>query len=407
VRIRRRALSHAPAAAEHSHGPEELGHRLVEALDVRLDDRAVSQHVHGFHSYPARLHPDTARLLLETLSTGRDRVLDPFCGSGTVLVEGRRLGRQTTGIDANPFAVALARLKTSRIDADQAARLLAAAEKIASHADERRKSRAGPTHSYGPEDRELYEVHVLLELDGIRDGLRRVPRGAIRNALDLAFSAILVKVSRQPGDTAHDRQVRRFAAGYTIRLFFKKVRELTERLLEYSALLPPRVSPPRVLVGDARTLTDVDDATIDLIVTSPPYPGVYDYVEHHAVRLRWLGIEASGLSEVEIGARRSGKAQPSLARREWERALSACLESMRRVLRPEGHAALVIADSVLGGQAARADEYVPRLAARAGLVWLAGARQPRPHAHPASRKIFEGATRYEHILVFACGRAPR
>jgi 23S rRNA G2445 N2-methylase RlmL len=147
---------------------------LASALDVAGDDAASSAHVHGFHSYPARMHPTTARRFIERLSAPRGVVLDPFCGSGTVLVEGRLAGRRVLGIDANPLAVELTWLKTRGTTSEERSQLLERAHSVVRSADDRRKQKAGATHRYGSEDVALFEPHVLLELDGLRAALRRV-----------------------------------------------------------------------------------------------------------------------------------------------------------------------------------------------------------------------------------------
>ena len=71
---------------------------------------------HGLIPYPARMIPQVARTLILSFSKPNETVLDPFCGSGTVLVECRLLGRNAIGNDINPFAAMLARVKSSPIE---------------------------------------------------------------------------------------------------------------------------------------------------------------------------------------------------------------------------------------------------------------------------------------------------
>src|SRR5262249_36633278 len=100
----RKALSHlgGPTPVE---GGAAIGEVLRSAFDVEPDDVTSRAHVHGFHSYPARLHPVTAHRALKGLLTlggelaTAPTVLDPFCGSGTVLVEARLLGARAIGTD--------------------------------------------------------------------------------------------------------------------------------------------------------------------------------------------------------------------------------------------------------------------------------------------------------------------
>src|SRR5207249_5998698 len=70
----------------------------------------------GLHPYPARMVPDIARKLISTYSEPGDVVYDPFCGSGTTLVEAGLQDRHGIGVDLNPFAVLLTRVKTSPMD---------------------------------------------------------------------------------------------------------------------------------------------------------------------------------------------------------------------------------------------------------------------------------------------------
>ena len=94
-------------------GDRETAETLVAALRAPAIAHDVAESLtHPFHSYPARLHPATARILVEYLAV-RDRpVVDPFCGSGTVLVEARALGARALGTDLSPLAVLVARAKT-------------------------------------------------------------------------------------------------------------------------------------------------------------------------------------------------------------------------------------------------------------------------------------------------------
>ena len=71
---------------------------------------------HGLHPYPARMIPQIAERLINRYSSPNSLVLDPFCGSGTVLVESRRHQRNAVGNDINRLAVLLAEVKSKRVE---------------------------------------------------------------------------------------------------------------------------------------------------------------------------------------------------------------------------------------------------------------------------------------------------
>ena len=374
------------------------------ALDIRSDE-GTRNHVHGFHTYPARMHPITARRLIEQLSPKGSVLLDPFCGSGTVLVEGRLTGRRVIGVDANPLAVELAWLKTRSMAESERRELLEGARATIAFAEKRRELRSGATRRYGAEDVALFDPHVLLELDGLRAGLTRISASGTQRALFLVLSSILVKVSRRPSDTAAHEAPRRLASGYTIRLFLKKTEELVGTLAQFAGLVPTGTEAPVLRIGDARKLEGIDSGAVDIIVTSPPYPGNYDYLAHHAVRLRWLGLDSQDFAKNELGARRHLEPLPeNAAAARWTSELGAAMKAMARVMAPHGRMVMVLGDSVIRKRAIFADKLVRELAPATGLVLTAVGSQARPHFHAASTGAFSGHPRREHVLV--CRHSP-
>lgn len=71
---------------------------------------------HGFHAYPAMMIPQVAGRLLDLYASQDAVVLDPFCGSGSVLVESLIRNFKSYGIDINPLARLLSKVKTTSID---------------------------------------------------------------------------------------------------------------------------------------------------------------------------------------------------------------------------------------------------------------------------------------------------
>src|SRR5687768_3508295 len=74
---------------------------------------------HNFHPYPAKFVPQIPRAVILALTKVGESVLDPFCGSGTTLVEASILKRQSVGFDLNPIAGLVSRVKTTPLTAAQ------------------------------------------------------------------------------------------------------------------------------------------------------------------------------------------------------------------------------------------------------------------------------------------------
>src|SRR5215218_7598318 len=100
----RRALTQARSASKViTTGEAGPARALERALDMAgASETAARAYTHGFHTYAAKLHPLTARRCLPLLGVARtETLLDPFCGSGTVLVEAVLAGVRAVGVDAN------------------------------------------------------------------------------------------------------------------------------------------------------------------------------------------------------------------------------------------------------------------------------------------------------------------
>lgn len=401
---KRRSLSHVGGRADTA-GPRAEADLLAHALDVEpatdADDDAARSHVHGFHTYPARMHPTTAARLVRAFAPPGGRVYDPFCGSGTVLVEAILAGRAALGSDLNPLAVRLARCKSRPRTEAEVEYLVARAAEVVQHAEDRRRARAGATRRYPPEDVELFDPHVLLELDSLRAKIESLPDEPTTLDLGLVLSAILMKVSRRPGDTSGGVVVRRIRAGFASKVFMQKAEDWATRLGAFSRALPSPL-PPRgdVSLDDATVLKAPRDGVADAVVTSPPYAATYDYLYHHELRLRWLNLDAGMMVRGEIGSRaayRRMNAADGPAAWAWE--LSRFLKAVRRVLKPGAPLVLVAADSAVREVAIRADEIAADVSRDCGFEPVARASQARPHFHEPSAMAFADRPRFEHALL--------
>jgi DNA modification methylase len=388
----RRALS-ARGGRVTSDGNPRWRKILAEALAVPVtsDPRELT---HGFHSYPARFHPLLCRRLLAERAQPGKLVLDPFVGSGTTLIEAAVRGARGLGVDANPLAVELTRLKATAWPEASRAALVARAAAVAARSLDRVKKRAR-TRTRGDEydDPAHYQPHIFRELVGLREEIEVEPDPWIKNTLLLILSSLLVKLSKQRADTAPSTVERKIGKGLPSRLLSRKADELAACMGRFAVAVPPGTPPPDVRLGDARHLSHVRDASVAVILTSPPYVGTYDYAQHHERRFGWLGLDAKKLALHEIGARRQQRATIDETLAEWQRDVDAFVAEMARVLAPDGCAFIASGDSTVGKRAVAGDAAVRSAAGRAGLTVVASAAEERPNFY------LRGATRREHLLM--------
>ncbi|HMI90905.1 MAG TPA: DNA methyltransferase, partial [Polyangiales bacterium] len=199
----RRALSGQGGEVE-TRGADELAAPLAEALAAGGSEVEQENATHGFHSYPARMHPAIAGALIERFSAPGDALLDPFCGSGTVLIEALRSGRRATGVDLNPLAIRVAEVQTALRGAEDRERFAVELARLGEASLERVRERVPVRAALSAHERTFYGPHVLLELAGLRAEIDGVEREDDRRAFEIVFSSLLVKFSLQRGDTSDE-----------------------------------------------------------------------------------------------------------------------------------------------------------------------------------------------------------
>ena len=377
---KREALSQRAGDAVLS-GDRKMAGLLERALRHR---ERVERVTHGFHTYPAGLHPDCARNLL---SLAEGPVLDPFCGGGTVLIEAMLAGREALGLDVSPIATLVARARTTLTTEEERTALRSTARKAAEAAMHADISRTVLPLTLEPAVVDWYEPHVLAELCAIHEVIGTDP------LLRVVFFSILVKVSQRESDTSNTRSDVSRPRGTTATLFHKKAR-LFARQLEELAAATPEGGRARVHREDARGFRE--KATFGLVVTSPPYPGVYDYLPLQRLRIDWLGLDpGSGMRE-EIGARRNFRADRATAIDAWKADTRKWVRACARALLPAGRLAVVIGDGYVGGK--RIDALTPLAEAskEAGMQRIASVSMER--WDEGVREV-----RLEHVAVFEAG----
>lgn len=330
---------------------------------------------HSLHPYPAKYIPQIPNALIQELSSVGDTVLDPFCGSGTTLVESLLLKRHAIGIDANPLACLIARAKTVRSaesDLEQLQQLEAQATSLAQQQlgalplFPNLKMVSVPTISRPTFDGIdfWFEPHVADELAMIKAMCLALESDTARQIALTAFSSIIVTVSRQDSDTRYVRRNKDIRPGDTLQRFVRAINSATGRTAEFAELIESRFT---CQVIHANILDKPATGPVDLVVCSPPYPNAYSYHLYHRTRMLWLDMDQPTFKKVEIGSHRkysqkNGSATVNTFRAE----LKEILAWLQDCLRPGGYACFVVGDSILKGQVIHNDQLLLRVAKEIG-----------------------------------------
>ena len=277
-----------------------------------LPERERTKHVHRLHPYLGKFIPQLVETLLGRYVAPGSRVLDPFAGSGTTLVQALESGREPTGVDVAAFNCLLMRVKTARYNLVTLERELRdVCRRLDTFEPDTELQPDAPPYVqrwYAPAAAaELLFWRSLVtdyeHADVLRVVLTRAARSARRTPhFDLDFPQTPQlepywchkhRRTCRPVGTAH-QFLRRYAL------------DTLARIKAFSRLRSDASAD--VLHGDVRAL--VLDGSFDAVVTSPPYPGLIDYHEQHRYAYELLSLQER--RSEELGSSADGSSRLAL-----------------------------------------------------------------------------------------------
>ena len=356
--------------------------------------RGQEDGVHSLHPYPAKFPASLAGELLSRFSRPGDTVLDPFCGSGTTIVEARLRGMRAVGVDINGLACLVSKVKATPLtDADFADVRRATAKVRAMANSPQGAKRISPPNFDGLGH--WFQENVAREISALLSILAECEKRAARDFLRVVLSSIIVRVSNQESDTRYAAIDKSIGDLFTLNLFAKKADAAAARMRMFSRRV--RGAAVSVHNADSRRLPFIAPESADCIVTSPPYANTYDYYLYHKFRCVWLGLDFRSAQNGEIGSRRefsSLKKNPA----KWGEDLRACLLEMRRILKPGRPAFVVIGDSIIAGARIDGGELVSSVAGRSGFK-IGGVKSSSQAGHSKSfNPSFARKGKREHLV---------
>ena len=330
---------------------EELGELQLSWSEAELPERERTKHVHRLHPYLGKFVPQLVEALLERYVRPGGRVLDPFAGSGTTLVQALESGYDAVGVDVAAFNCLLMRVKTGRHDLTLLEREL---RDVPTRLGRSRERPVGYLRDwFAPRAAaELLHLRSLVDEYEHADVLRVVLARAARSArLTTHFDLDFPKSPQREPYWCHKHrrtcrpveEARKFVVRY--------LEDTLSRIQVYAAVRDERRAA-EVVHGDAK---EVDlDGPFDAILTSPPYPGLIDYHEQHRYAYELLGLDDRREREVGAAARGTSRA----AVEEYSAGITEILRRCGDALAPGAPVIVVVND--------RRDLY-PAILERSGL----------------------------------------
>lgn len=309
----------------------ENGYYAEEAS--RKDPKYVT---HGLHTYKGKFYPQLGKALLNLAGVNvGDSVLDPFCGSGTTLLEAYLNGLSAHGCDMNPLAAKVAKAKVGILEVDPALVKEAVDTLVAKLRDPPRTFTVAMDQFPDSSHEEIlawFSPRVVAKLNWLLRAVRSVSAGVLRDFFEVLVSDNIREVSHQePSDLRIRRRKEQIEDADLLGLFSRSLASQFGRLEKFWSVrgyCPFPFFPATAVHADSRewnaySSAGVQGGQVDVILTSPPYATALPYIDTDRLSLLVLfGLNAQGRRPLErdlTGSREIGTAD----RRELEERLMA------------------------------------------------------------------------------------
>lgn len=276
----------------------------IRSLTTNVD--VNEKKLHNIHKYPAKLTYRIANLFVNNsiLSNEGDVLFDPFMGSGTTLLEGIKAGRNVIGIDANPLAYLISKVKTGKFRKSALTNYLNFLKNNRYKNIEKAEIISELKIWFLPQ--------IYQELMTIEKSIAKIKNKKYKEFFMLCFSQLLHKVSNadprinvpvllRSNKYVNEKQAKAVRNRLTAltnldvhSMFEQQVKENIEIVAEYHRTKDVWVELLCRDINDSldsikNSLVKRGRNSIDLIITSPPYAGAQKYIRASRINLLWLG----------------------------------------------------------------------------------------------------------------------
>lgn len=310
------------------------------AADDWTFDRAQTRDLtHCYHDYPARMIPQISRRLLRMLAANKTGVLfDPYCGTGTSLVEGFVGGFDVFGTDLNPLARLIAKAKTSIINLQEADFYLSAFNRCIKTSVVKPLDSLPGINGISRLDF-WFKPDVIEKLTLIKNFVAEISSPRVKLFFQVAFSETV----RESSNTRNNefklyRYDDKTLENFQPNVFAIMLDKLSRNYFGLKSLLTVVEKLPRnplIEIFDFDTVFDVPENTIpvrsvDIVITSPPYGDTHTtvaYGQYSRLSAAWLDLPQPEKTDANLmGSRRIKAISPLECA-----ALNATIERINRI----------------------------------------------------------------------------
>lgn len=251
---------------------------------------------HTIHPYPAMMIPQVAGRLINEYARPKAIILDPFCGSGSVLLEAFIKGHNSYGIDINPLSHLISKVKTTPINPNI---LYDVMEKILKRAKLFK-------HIESPKFLNIdywFKSDVIEKLARLKKAIELIDDPDCKDFYKVVFSITVRTCSNTRNDEfklyrLEEKKLKDFNPD-VFKIFKDRALYNIKCMEELWNSYSNKSVSVKILAEDTRYKTSIPENTIDLVVTSPPYGDsktTVAYGQFSRLSLQWLGFNGDAIN---------------------------------------------------------------------------------------------------------------
>lgn len=258
-----------------------------------IENQDVSYLTHGFHKYPGKFIPQIPKWAIEKYAKKEEtKIIDPFCGSGTTLVEGLINGYDSVGVDIDPLSCLITKVKSTPIQPEILEEMISCVIKNSKIEDEVFQPKTHNIDHWFTEkaQRDLGRIRtsidkVLVKFETIEDV------EDYYDCLIVLFSSIIRRVSN-----ADNQSQKTYVSGTKEKipaevdtLFKKQSQYYLQKIDELYDIWDGKTKAKVIQSNGSPNIGELVNSEFDLVITSPPYIKSIDYVYNQMAELFWVG----------------------------------------------------------------------------------------------------------------------
>lgn len=280
----------------------------LSTSQLNLDEKKRS----NLLAWRGQFSPELIENILNAYARTDDLLLDPFCGSGTLLYEAGRLGYEAVGVELNPAAYNLSKTyEFINADLETRQRIIASF-----YADIERAFDL--PQLIDPEN------PIVFDRNDIVSSLAKIAKTQ-SNSLNQILANCLVTVLDFNGVEVTNSEIQKA---------FLKIEKLVFEL-------PHSTEGVKALLSDCRDIP-LEDNSVDFIVTSPPYINVFNYHQNYRKSTELIGWDVLDVAKSEIGSNRANRGNRYLTVVQYVLDIRDCLAELGRMLKEDGRCIFVV-----------------------------------------------------------------